>query len=147
MRYFLTAEKKCEIPSRQAFLYDVFKLWFVVVGEFRNFIILESFPLNSDDNICIIYGHNGSVAALLTNANASVYEKNVFIISCEKHFKEQYKQTNKTVYLSPQLNSYSLLLAGSAYNFEFDVTEAEINLYNAPVKGNLEKLQLSFKKL
>ena len=139
MRYFLRKKQRSELSLRCQYLYDVFKLWFVPTGEIGSFDILESFPFGNDD-ILLIYGHNFEVVDLFEKNAAEIKEKNVAIISCRTNVPKGYSLKNKRVFLAPQRNGNAELLIGKEYGFEFDITDAELRLYNCHILSPLEKV-------
>lgn len=139
MRYFLRKKQRSELSLRCQYLYDVFKLWFVPTGEIGSFDILESFPFGNDD-ILLIYGHNFEVVDLFKKYPDEIEEKNVAIISCRTNVSNGYFLKNKRVFLAPQRNGTAELLSGKKYGFEFDITDAELRLYNCHISSPLKKI-------
>lgn len=139
MRYFLRKKQRSELLLRCQYLYDVFKLWFVPTGEIGAFDILESFPFGNDD-ILLIYGHNFEIVDLFNQYATEVREKNIAIISCETNVPNGYLLKDKRIFLAPQRNRKAHLLIGNDYNFEFDITDAELLLYNCHLKKPLQKI-------
>ena len=78
MRYFLRREQRSELVLRQEYLYDVFKLWFINTGEIGSFDILEAFPFGNDD-LLLIYGHNGEIVSLFNEHATELKEQNIAI--------------------------------------------------------------------
>lgn len=146
MRYFLRKEQRSELSLRCQYLYDVFKLWFIQTGEVKDFDVLESFPFVNDD-IALIYGHNYEIVSLLKKHSAKLKEKNIAIISCETNVPKGYFLKNKRVFLAPQREGKAELLIGKDYGFEFDITDAELLLYNCRIQGALEKVYSVFVRI
>ena len=139
MRYFLRKKQRSELSLRCQYLYDVFRLWFVPTGEIGAFDILESFPLGIDD-ILLIYGHNFEIVHLFDKYSARVTEKNIAIISCDTNVPNGYLLKDKRIFLAPQRNRKVQLLIGADYGFKFDITDAELRLYNCRISGALKKI-------
>ena len=128
---------------RCQYLYDVFKLWFVQTGEIGDFDVLESFPFGNDD-LALIYGHNFEIVFLFERYSTELKEKNIAIISCETDVPRGYFLRSKRVFLAPQRGGKAELLIGKEYGFEFDITDAELRLYNCRVQGTLKKVSSVF---
>ena len=144
MRFLLSAENRNEINSRMAYLYDIFKVWFIKTHERDGFIILQTFPFTYEIDILIFYGHNNDIKDYIYNHEKMITENNVFIISCALSDNRDYIVLNKKTYLSINSAYITHLLAGKEYNFDFDITECELNLYNNSCIAPLEKLKSSF---
>lgn len=140
MRYLLASSNTKEQELRQQFLFEVFHLWFFKCGNIGDFAILQSFPFNLYDDILIIYGHNYSIQQLIYENSNDIHEKNIFIISCSLNDNRNYRIQGKNVFLAPQTNRHIFLLRGSEFGFDFDVTEAELELYNNRDNDILNKL-------
>lgn len=130
MRYLLAQANAKEQELRQQFLFEVFHLWFVKNGKIGGFDILQSFPFQLYDDILLIYGHNYSIKQLFDTYAGDIYEKNIFIISCSLNDNRNYRIQGKNVFLAPQTNHFIYLLRGSEFGFDFNVTKAELGLYN-----------------
>lgn len=146
MRYFLRKEQRSELSLRCQYLYDVFKLWFIQTGEVGDFDVLESFPFVNDD-IALIYGHNYEIVFLFKKYSTEMKEKNIAIISCETDVPKGYFLKNKKVFLAPQREGRAELLIGEDYGFEFDITDAELLLYNCRISETLEKISSVFHEI
>lgn len=147
MRYLLTKKNAHEQELRQQFLFEVFHLWFVNNGELGDFDILQAFPFCSNDDILIIYGHNYSIRRLFEAYSDAIYEKNIFIISCSLDNNCDYRIYGKNVFLAPQTNRRAQLLRGTEFGFDFDITQAELSLYNCREKNVFSKLLAAFELL
>ena len=143
MRYFLRKEQRSELSLRRQYLYDVFKLYFIQTGEIGGFYILESFPFVNDD-IALIYGHNYEIVFFFKKYSAELKEKNIAIISCETDVPKGYFLKNKKIFLAPQRKGKAELLIGKDYSFEFDITDAELLLYNSRIQDAFEKISSVF---
>lgn len=146
MRYFLRKMQRSEASLRRQYLYDVFKLWFVKTEETGDFDIWESFPFGNDD-LALIYGHNFEVVALFKKHATLLKEKNVAIISCEANVPRGYSLKNKKVFLAPQRNGKAEVLIGEKYDFDFDPTDAELQLYNSRMQDPLKKVSHVFTRI
>lgn len=147
MRYLLTKENEQELISRKDFLFEVFNVWFMKSNRIGDFIVFESMPMSVDNDICLIYGHNYEIYDLLKKHRKEIYEKNIFIITCEKNYENLFRVPNKNVYLAPQTNGYIELRNGLSFGFDFDISDIELNLYNSPIKQNKHKLKELFTQI
>ncbi len=148
MRYFLRYDNRTETFSRKKYLEKIFNLWFIEKEIIGDFIVLESLPLTTESNICIIYGHNFEVKNLLKNHRKTILEKNIFIISCLTKNPKDFTVPNKRIYISPQKKGNGVKLRkGSEYGFNFDISDVELNLFNCPIQGILEKLTSVFERI
>ena len=138
--------QRSELSLRCQYLYDVFKLWFIPTGEIGSFIILKSFPFNNDD-ILLIYGHNYEIVHLFDRYKNKIKEENIAIISCETNVNKGYLLNGKRIFLAPQRNRKSPLLSGTEYEFKFDITDAELRLYNCKIPSPLEKIACVFMRI
>lgn len=144
MKYLLDEELVSEVDQRQKYIYDVFKLYTLVTYNNTNFIKFSSIP-SSELDILMIIGHDVTVENFLRYNNNEIKENTIIIISCNASKFKKYLR-NKEIYISLNDDEITTKRDGKDYNFDFDVTESEINLYNS--KGSLvERLSKSFKKV
>lgn len=144
MRFLLQDCQASELTSRCQFLYDVFRVYFIVAGQFDNFIILESFPYTYENDILIIYGHNMYIYNLISTLSGSIHEKNLFIISCAINKNIKRHIYGKQLYRAPLQDMYLLLRNGQEYGFDFDISDAELFLYKSRQSNPLAKLKSIF---
>ena len=148
MRYLLRDGNISELSARKEYLKDTFHLWFTENGFLGSFIVLESFPKFSGDNICIIYGHNSEVANLLKNHWKEIPEKNIFIIACLTKNLNDFVVPCKRTFIAPQEKSEGIKLRlGSEFGFDFDISDIELHLFNNRTESAYEKLTLTFEKI
>ncbi len=141
MRYILTdkSTKNAEIKSRQEYLYDIFKVYMIPFYR-ANFIELISLPVDKYD-LVMIHGHNDRVYAYLKGNIPK--EKNIVLITCYCGNVTKIKFPNKNIYFSSELtNKFN----GMQYGFHFDITEAELDLYNSKEQSVYKKIDYSFRK-
>ena len=146
MRYLLHKMLRSELSLRKQYLYDVFNLWFFKTGELGFFDVLESFPFVNND-IMLIYGHNFEIVSLFDNFKEELKEENIAIISCESRVPNGYSLKDKNIYLAPQRKNSAPVLLGKDYGFEFNVTDAELRLYNSKINDPLQKISNIFNKI
>jgi hypothetical protein len=111
-----------------------------------DFAVFESFPLCNDD-LALIYGHNFEIFFLFERHSTDLKEKNIAIISCETDIPKGYFLKNKRVFLDPQRNGKAELLIGTKYGFDFDITDAELRLYNCRIQDPLKKASSVFTRI
>ena len=147
MRYFIHSKHFEDIFARKQYIEEVTKLYFIQQHNLGNFIVLQSFPFTSEQDICLVYGHNYEVANFLQKQIIEITEKKIFIISCERKYRSAYLVKGKKIYISPQQEEYVKLRDGHAYGFDFDISDVELNLYNSRLNTIWGKLTNSFIKL
>ena len=147
MRYLLQYENYSELNVRRKYLEDTFHLWFILSKSIDGFFVLESFPNTTENDICLIYGHNYNILGLLHKHQEELYEKNIYIISCRTKNLHNFLVPNKNVYLAPQIGNRLPLRDGLAYGFDFDISDVELNLYNSSNTNTTNKLNNTFIKI
>lgn len=145
MRYLLRCGNQSEVLARKEYLEQTFHLWFVQKGFIGPFIVLESIPLSVENDICVVYGHNYEVAYLLKKHKEKLPEKNIFIIACLTDNPKDFILPRKRIFISPQKKDEGVeLRKGAEFGFNFDISDAELNLYNSKILLPLEKLMSVF---
>ncbi len=143
MRYFLHKEKASEQKLRLQFLFDVFRVWFVPLGEEEDFIVLQSFPFSTwEPDILLMYGHNSEILSYLKKVRPP--ECHIYIISCLDAISTRLSIPGKYLYFDAESEHITELLYGADFGFDFDVTDAELNLYNSKQLNAKEKLDSVF---
>ena len=129
MRYLIHESQLNEARARCEYLYDVFKLYFLPgkpEGSYTPFIPVG----NNEEDILFITGHTPYVHAYLRAFLASIPEKEIVITSCMGHSFVKYA-TERTLYVPDVLKKYCDIRDGRAYGFDFRISDAELNFYNA----------------
>lgn len=148
MRYILQKNFLSEVPDRIKYLYKIFKLWFLPLEEHNDFMVFTSLPSFCYSDFMLIVGHNFPVKDYLMHNN--IPEKTIVAITCDGGCNiKQIKLPGKTIYI-PFQNQRNLvdLLSGSEFGFNFDLTESELMLYNAPNHLAMsEKIATAFQPL
>ena len=141
MRYLLQQAQNAEIKARQEYLYDIFHTYFLPQKVEGNYIELTPIG-NKGPDIFFITGHTGQVYHYLKQNLSTIAENTIVITSClGGRFKEFTK--HKNIYTSSIDGQFCNLYDGTRYNFNFDITDAELNFYNA--SGSIEdKLKASY---
>ena len=146
MKCFLGKSNKDWLLVRQAYLYDVFKLWFVPFDH-GDYLELTSIPTTAID-VCFIIGHNSEVNSILTKNTIS--EDNIVLVTCDIKLSINHLE-NKNIFLpfTNVGNRFCHYVNGRDYGFDFNITQSEIVLYNSSKYGlsPLEMIEKSFNKL
>lgn len=142
MRYVILKNKVDieEICSRQEYLYDVFKVYTIPL--YKNGIVeLKSFPENVF-NVLFIFGHNNQVFSYLNTNEPS--EENIVLITCYTGSITKFSMSDKKIFYT---NNITYKLDGKKYGFEYEITDAELNLYNCKNDSLEEKLESCFERV
>ncbi len=96
-------------------------------------------------DVLFITGHTHQVQAYLGAYIKQIPERCIVITSCMgRHFKKF--TAEKEVYVPDIYQDYCLLRDGRPYGFEFDISDAELDLYNAS-GGIKERIQSAYDRL
>lgn len=142
MKLILDNRLKAELADRFSYMYDVFHTYMKINKKAERYIEASSFPEQELDCILII-GHSGFVAKYLTE-NKIKTEK-LIVVSCGAEAIINYNSKNiccSEIYIARSNKSIVDRFPGEDFDFKFDVTESEIDLYNNRNKEN--KLDISF---
>ena len=142
MRYVILKNKVDieEICFRQEYLYDVFKVYTIPL--YKNGIVeLKSFPENLFD-VLFIFGHNNQVFSYLNTNEPS--EENIVLITCYTGPITKFNMSDKKIFYT---NNITYKLDGKKYGFEYEITDAELNLYNCKNDSLEEKLESCFERV
>ncbi|MGL5903800.1 MAG: hypothetical protein ACRCZO_14060 [Cetobacterium sp.] len=147
MRYAIhKSTSKDEVKNRLEFLETIFKLKFFFKEHKNEFCIYSSFPANKLD-VFFISGHSNLVKNFLINTN--ILEKRLIINSCQINNLKTLKHLKyKKIYISEQnKDGTSDLLVGEEFNFSFNITHSELNLFNSNKKSGMPKFRHAFNKI
>ena len=148
MRYLVSKKKEESIKGRQQYIFDVFNLYTIrKESDESNFIELDSFPLDDNDFLFII-GHDNEVLSYLTNSMEEIHEKNIVIISCNTRRLRKIRKinnSNKNIFI-PKTDIITFY-KGDKWNFLFDITDKELDIYNSKHENILNVLLSSMEKL
>ena len=136
-----------ELIARQKYFYETFHLWLIVNSKSNNYIKLTSMPANCLD-ILFIIGHNTFVKEYIKCHE--ITEERIVAITCDGTIRfSSLNLPGKTLYIPYQNEqNYADLLHGKLYDFDFDLTESEILLYNANKSVDVfQRLEDTFYKL
>ena len=134
MRYLIHKSQLHEAHARCEYLYDIFKLYFLPEkpeGSYTPFIPVG----NSGEDILFITGHANYVHSYLGAYLNSIPEKKIVITSCMGQSFIKYAN-KKTIYVPDIRKKYCDIRDGHAYGFDFKISDAELDFYNA--FGNVE---------
>ena len=144
MRYLLHETQRGELRARQQYLFDVFRMYFLPGKPEGGFIPLMPVGTSCPD-IVFITGHTGYVESYLRSAAKSVPEKTVVITSCMGRSFKKYA-ARKEIYVPDLKRPLCLLRDGRPYGFDFEISDAELDLYNST--GTItERIQSAYKRL
>jgi len=139
MRYLLHASQSSEIPARQLYLYKVFHLYFLPRRPERNNIPLV--PLGKCDlDILFITGHTDKVKDYLENMIQTIPEETIVITSCIGSAFKEFASLKK-IFVPKQKTPLCVIHNGEPYGFGFQISDPELDFYNA--KGSIENKLLS----
>lgn len=144
MRYLLHETQRDELTGRQQYLYDVFHMYFLPGKPKGGFIPLVPVGTGSPD-ILFITGHTGYVRDYLNRAAKNIPEKTIVITSCMGQSFKKYV-ARKEIYVPDLKKPLCLLRDGRPYGFDFEISDAELDLYNS--SGTImERIQTAYKRL
>ena len=96
-------------------------------------------------DILFITGHTGYVGNYLSWAINSISEKTIVITSCMGLSFKKYS-AGKVIYVPDLRKPLCLLRDGRPYGFDFEISDAELDLYN--LSGTImERIQSAYERL
>lgn len=129
MRYLLHHSQLNELKARQAYLYDIFHMYFLPGKPEGSYIPLV--PLGAKGlDVLFITGHTQQVHAYLNAYFNQIPERCIVITSCMGRYFKKFA-AKKEVYVPDIRQIFCLLRDGRFYGFEFDISDAELDFYNA----------------
>ncbi len=149
MRYIISNSLSNEVQARQEYILDSLHLFTLIQESNENSIILTSIPSTSLD-ILFIVGHNYYVYEYLEKNVLEIPEKTIVAITCDgnMHFSSLNLHEKKLYICHQNSHKYADVLDGTAYNFNFNVTESELLLYNSKSRKDIfERLDCCFTNL
>lgn len=129
MRYLIHESQLDEARARCEYLYDVFKLYFLPgkpEGSYTPFVPVG----NNEEDIMFITGHTNYVHSYLGMYLNSIPEKEIVITSCMGESFSKYT-SKKVIYVPNISKKYCDIRDGHAYGFDFKISDAELDFYNA----------------
>lgn len=144
MRYLLHASQRSELTGRRQYLYDIFHMYFLPGQAEGGFIPLKPLGPNILD-VLFITGHANYVGNFFQNAIGSIPEKTIVITSCLGRSFQKYSR-KKAIYVPDSTKTLCLLRNGKPYGFDFNISDAELNLLNC--SGSImERIQSAYDRL
>lgn len=144
MRYLLHESQRGELQARLQYLFDVFHMYFLPGNAECGFIPLKPVGACSMD-IMFITGHTNYVRDYLRSEMKRIPERMIVITSCMGQSFKKYTK-GKEVYIPDLKQPLCLLRDGRPYGFAFEISDAELDLYNT--SGSItERIQSAYKRL
>lgn len=144
MRYLLHQSQLNELKVRQAYLYDIFQMYFLPGQPEGSYTPLIPVGAKGPD-VLFITGHNDQVLDYLSTYIEQIPEHCIVITSCMGRSFKKFA-AKKEVYVPDIYQDFCLLRDGKSYGFEFDISDAELDFYNA--SGSIKaRIQSSYDRL
>lgn len=144
MRYLLHQSQLNELRGRQSYLYDIFQMYFLPGKPEGSYTPLVPLGAKGPD-VLFITGHTHQVQDYLDTYIKQIPEHCIVITSCMGRYFRKFA-TKKEVYVPDIHQDFCLLRDGRSFGFEFDISDAELDFYNA--SGSIkERIQLSYDRL
>lgn len=144
MRYLLHESQMNEFTSRNTYLYDIFHMFFLPGHPEGRYIPLS--PVGAKGpNILFITGHTNYVQEYLDSKINEIPEKTIVITSC---FGVSFKKyaSKKKIFVPNVPGNLCLLRDGKPFGFDFDISDSELNLYNAAGEI-MNRIKFAYKEL
>ena len=129
MRYLLHQSKSAELAARSSYLYDIFHLYFQALKPENGFIPLQPVG-HSEPDYLFITGHTDDVRRYLNKQIFIIPEKTIIITSCIGSAFTQFTSV-KEIYVPNQKTPFCEIRNGQPYGFGFDISDPELDFYNA----------------
>lgn len=129
MRYLLHESQIQELSGRRDYLYDIFHLFFLPGTPEGGFVPLCPMGCDGPD-ILFIIGHADFVKEYLKDNMKHISEKIIVATTCLPNNLKRYC-ANKEIYVPNISDGYCYIHKGKPYGFDFDPTDAELDMYNA----------------
>lgn len=129
----------CKIKERQKYYYEVFGK-FAIPYNYNNYTELRLFPFKKD--YLFIYGHNAQVFKYLLENN--IEEKNIVLITCYLGDITKVRIKHKNIYYWDEVTD---IFNGKEFGFNFNITGAELYLYNSKENDINIKIKKGFRKV
>lgn len=149
-----------EILGRKEYLYNIFKLYFVIKKTvyfkksliFPQYYILESFPPKCMNNFFVIVGDTNFVIDYINTHKKDFDGKILIIITCIKDNKKKINRLLsalkcESIYLTRQINDEADYYDGSKWGFNFKITISELDFYNSNKNNVIERLDENFERI
>lgn len=144
MRYLLHQSQFDELIGRQAYLYDIFHVYFLLGQPEGSYIPLVPLGIKGPD-VLFITGHTHQVQNYLDTYIKQIPEHCIVITSCMGRSFKKFT-AKKEVYIPDICQDHCMLRSGKPYGFEFDISDAELDFYNAD--GSIkERIRSAYNRL
>ena len=144
LRYLLHETQAHEIVGRQQFLYDIFHLYFIpwkVDGEFITLTPVGNIKLS----MLFITGHANRVIQYIQKYIDTIQEDVIVATTCFPKTLCGFRN-KKIIFVPNTTNELCFIHKGEPYGFSFDITDAELDFYNA-VGSIIERIQAAYCQL
>lgn len=144
MRYLIHETQAGDIPGRNCYLYDIFHLYFLPRKSEGGYISLIPIGTKGPD-ILFITGHTDQVENYLQAYIQTIPEKTIIVTTCLPEKLKKFK--NKKDFYVPNIDGiFCYTRDGKQYGFDFNPSDAELNMYNASGTIN-QKIQAAYRRL
>ena len=143
MRYIILNNKvsQDEISQRQLYVNSIFNVYTIPYCRDR-YVELVSVPASAL-NVIMIVGHNVSVFKFLKNN--PIIEKIIILVTCNTVIPK-YLYNDKIIFTAKKEDGLADTYDGSYWNFKFDITNSELDLYLNSKLDLLSNLAKSFER-
>lgn len=147
VRYILDRRLEIQLLPHKDYLYQVFHQYFVETDRTSKYIELSNFPTTTGD-VLFVYGHCGWVIEFFLAQKHQVTERIKVINSCYPQKVLPFLLPIQNVYYS-KVNSRGEdhLRDGTAFGFDFDITDSELDLFNARHLPLMQQIQSAYVKV
>ena len=130
MRYLLHESQVHEMRPRLDYLFDIFHLYFLLGKPEGSYIPLIPVGIKGPD-VLFITGHTNFVSSYMEQYQREIPERNVVITSCMGQHFRKYASKHRAIYIPKSKERFCLLHHGAPYGFNFNISDAELDFYNA----------------
>ena len=145
MRYLLHRTQLSELNARQEYLFDIFHLYFLPGKPEGSYIPLIPVGVKGPD-VLFITGHTNYVLDYMEQYHRQISEHNIVITSCMGQKFKKYVSKKRVIYTPNSKGIFCCFHNGAPYGFTFNISDAELDFYNAD--GNIWlRLKAAYRKL
>lgn len=139
-------ERELNTPGRKKYFYKIFKLYMLEKNSIGNLVELISIPSNVMDVLFII-GHNYQMRDYLRYNWKNIHENTIIIISCTSNLFREFCNKGKKIFVVTNKDELVYFYEGEQYGFDFQITDAELDLYNSRELDFRKKIKDIFEEL
>ena len=139
-------QRRFYTPGRNKYFYKIAKLFMLQKKSMGETIELVSVPDNAID-VMFVIGHNTEMCNYLSDNWKSISEKTIVVISCMPSMFKRFCNRGKQIFVTTNKDGLVHYYEGEQYGFDFQITDAELNLYNNTEIDFNKKLENVFEKL